>query len=191
MLNYPLPREVPSKHFVNSYYLREWIRYMHVNLDAIPLQENKDPEDWYTGVSKEFRRNWVEGKHWFDRYTKMDEHNLGEGINTALYPDVTTQSWANLSRDWKLLICQAGHLGSLHRSSQELPNTRSVYFHMRLFYSIMSNPGKILQLEWLPLPYSRHVQLDSILINQNQLRRQVGHGQQPHILRRYGCTWLI
>ena len=129
MLNYPLPGEVPSAPFLKSFYLREWARYIHKKLDFNPFLDQKFWYDPEYDTTSEFRRNWITKKNWFPIYRDMNEQSWGEGINTARTPDVTTQSWANLSQDWRLIICQAGHLGSLHRSSHELPNTRYIYLY--------------------------------------------------------------
>ena len=53
----------------------------------------------------------------------MPQWNDGAGISSSI-PDVVTSSWANLSRDHKLLICQAGQIGELQRGGFELENTR-------------------------------------------------------------------
>ena len=53
----------------------------------------------------------------------MPQWNDGAGISSSI-PDVMTPSWANLSRDHKLLICQAGQIGELHKGGLQLENSR-------------------------------------------------------------------
>ena len=53
----------------------------------------------------------------------MPQWNDGAGISSSI-PDVMTTSWANLSRDHKLLICQAGQIGELHKGGLQLENSR-------------------------------------------------------------------
>ena len=136
ILNQPLPGEIPSLAFIQSFYIREWVRYLHSKLDDSTKIDNFgfDPEP---DLSSEFKRNWIYGKL-FQKYIQkyklkyleqdwtqldMPQWNDGAGISSSI-PDVMTPSWANLSRDHKLLICQAGQIGELHKGGLQLENSR-------------------------------------------------------------------
>ena len=61
ILNQPLPGEIPSLAFIRSFYIREWVRYLHSKLDDSTKIDNFgfDPEP---DLSSEFKRNWIYGK---------------------------------------------------------------------------------------------------------------------------------
>lgn len=80
ILNQPLPGEIPSLAFIRSFYIREWVRYLHSKLDDSTKIDNFgfDPEP---DLSSEFKRNWIYGKNKC-KIKKKIQNNLRPGLDT-------------------------------------------------------------------------------------------------------------
>ena len=121
MLNHPIPGEKPSIPFIRSFYVREWVRHVHSHLDqtTTKLPQQDVTFDLGRDVSESFRLSWLQDKPWWDG--RQEELKI---VTKPVIYDVETPSWANLSKDQQKIVCQAGHLGALHRSDSELENPR-------------------------------------------------------------------
>ena len=121
MLNHPIPGEKPSIPFIRSFYVREWVRHVHSHLDqtTTKLPQQDSTFDLGREVSESFRLSWLQDKPWWDG--RQEELKI---VAKPVTYDVETPSWASLSKDQQKIICQAGKLGSLHRSDSELENPR-------------------------------------------------------------------
>ena len=94
MLNHPIPGEPASLPFIKSFYVREWVRYIHSRLDlatsrphGVPIPRLPDtatiPEatfDPERELRDSFRRAWLANESWWTgREGDKEETYYGHG----------------------------------------------------------------------------------------------------------------
>jgi hypothetical protein len=77
MLNVPLPGQLPTTANIRSFYIREWARFIHNNLDKNPVDVNPEAGPF----SNLFRAAWINNDDW--TYLNLNEYNNGSGLKVS------------------------------------------------------------------------------------------------------------